>query len=329
MNRRRALPLIVAGASAAVGLAACQPARLVRRDPSRRLVLRVNLHGSAPYAPLLLMRERRLLESAVPGLSVEWKTIAGIDAVNEALREGGLDLAVGSIPSFLLAREAGLPARIVSGISALPCAILGRAGLRSLAAIRADDPIAVPELDSLESTVLQLAALRELGDSEALASNLVTRAHVDVLPSLKLGKELAAHVTVTPFLELELEGNGPERLVDSRDLFGGLPTTALAYALPTLQERSGPLLAAFHETLADAARLAAVDPVASAHLLSESEELRIVPERLGSLLAGSGWQPGPRLVGISTVAELWRRTGRLKQPLSPWSELAFDGVREG
>ena len=62
MERRRALALLLAGTGAACGLAACQPARFVRRDPSRRLVLRINLHGSAPYAPLLLMRERRLLE---------------------------------------------------------------------------------------------------------------------------------------------------------------------------------------------------------------------------------------------------------------------------
>src|SRR5687768_15460254 len=83
LSRRRALHLMLVGAGAALGLAACQPARLVRRDPSRRLVLRINLHGSAAYAPLLLLRERRMLEEALPGLSVEWKVIPAAEDVNE------------------------------------------------------------------------------------------------------------------------------------------------------------------------------------------------------------------------------------------------------
>lgn len=326
-TRRRAIPLLLAGAASALGLAACQPARLVRRDPSRRLVLRVNLHGSAAYAPLLLMRERRMLESALPGLTVEWKVIPAPEDVNEALRVGGLDLGVGPPPWFLLAREAGLPVRLLCGVSALPCAVVGRAGLRSLGSLRKGEKIAVPDLNGLEAAVLQLAALRELGDPRALDGNVVERAHVEALPALALGKDFAAHVAISPFLELELEAAGPERLVDSRDLFGALPTTSLVYGLPSLRERAAPLLAAFTDTLADASRLVFADPVGAARLLTEGDELRATPERIGEILARSGWQPGPRLSGVVRIAELWRGTDRLREPPTNWRELAFDGVQ--
>jgi ABC-type nitrate/sulfonate/bicarbonate transport system substrate-binding protein len=326
VSRRHALRLLLAGAGAALGLAACQPARLVRRDPSRRLILRINLYGSAAYAPLLQMRERHMLEEALPGLTVEWKIIPTADDVHDALHNGGLELAVGPPTAFLLAREAGLPVRLVSGISALPCAVVGRAGLHSLRGLRPGDRIAVPEGTSLEAAVLQLVALRELGDSRALDGNLLERSHVEALPAIRLGKDVAAHVTITPFLELELEGTGPERLVDSRDLFGGLPTSALVYALPSLRERAGPALAAFTDALADAARLAAADPIGTARLLSEADELRAPPERIGEILARSGWQPGPRLAGVVRIAELWRQTDRLRRTPTSWAELAFDGV---
>ena len=327
VSRRHALKLLLAGAASTLGLAACQPARLVRRDPSRRLVLRINLYGSAAYAPLLQLRERRMLEAALPGLSVEWKAIPGPEDVNEALRDGGLDLGVGPPTAFLLAREAGLPVRLLCGIAALPCAVVGRAGLRSLGGLRSGDRIAVPDLTSLEAVVLQLAALRELGDPRALNGNLLERSHVEALPALKLGKDFAAHVAVTPFLELELEGAGPERLVDSRDLFGGLPTTALVYGLPSLRERAPTVLAAFTGALAEAARLATADPVGTARLLSEADDLRAAPERIGEILARSGWQPGPRLSGVVRIAELWRRTDRLRQTPATWAELAFEGVQ--
>jgi NitT/TauT family transport system substrate-binding protein len=327
VSRRRALARLVAGAGAALGLAACQPARLVRRDPSRRLVLRINLHGSAAYAPLLLLRERRMLEEALPGLSVEWKVIPAAEDVNEALRDGGLELGVGAPTAFLIAREAGLPVRLLCGVSALPCAVVGRAGLRSLAGLRSGDRVAIPDQVGLEAAVLQLAALRELGDPRALDANVLERSHVEALPALRLGKDFVAHVAVTPFLELELEGAGPERLVDSRDLFGGLPTTALVYGLPSLRERAAPILAAFTTALTEAGRLAAADPVAAARLLSEVDDLRSAPERIGEILARSGWQPGPRLTGVVKIAELWRRTDRLRRAPTSWADLAFDGVQ--
>ncbi|MFN8632244.1 MAG: hypothetical protein U0893_00210 [Chloroflexota bacterium] len=326
ISRRRAVPLLLAGAASALGLAACQPARLIRRDPSRRLVVRINVFGTAAYAPLLQMRESRLLEDALPGLAVEWKVIPDVEAINRALRDGGLDLGVGPPTSFLLAREGGLPVRLLSGISAVPCAVVGRAGLRSLRSLRPADRIAVPDDASFEAAVLQLAALREIGDPKALLANAVPRTPVDALPALTLGKDLAAHVALTPILDLELDDPGPERLVDGRDLFGSPPSTAVVYGLPSLRERAGPILDAFTASLDKAARLAVADPVATARLLTETDDLRALPERIGAILGRSGWQLGPRLSGITRIAEIWRRTDRLKQPPAAWSELAFPGV---
>jgi NitT/TauT family transport system substrate-binding protein len=288
--------------------------------------VRINLYNSAAYAPLLQMREHRLLENALPGLSVEWKVIPSAESVNQALREGGVDVATGAPTAFLMARAAGLPVRLIGGLGALPCVIVGRIGLRSLAGIGPSDKIAVPDETSLEAAVLQLAALRELGDAQALASNVVERAHADAVPALKLGTDLAAHVSVTPYLELELEGTGPTRLIDSRDLFGGLPTTAVAYALPSLREQSGPILDAFNAATAEAVRLTLADPVRTARLLTETDELHVTPESLAQILGRSGWQPGGPLTGVTRLAELWRRTGRLKTAEPEWSDLTFEGV---
>jgi hypothetical protein len=99
------------------------------------------------------------------------------------------------------------------------------------------------------------------------------------------------------------------------------------YGLSSLRERSAPLLAAFTGALTEAARLAAAEPVATARPLTEVDDLRAAPERIGEILARSGWQPGPRLAGVVRVAELWRHTDRLRQTPTAWTELAFEGVQ--
>lgn len=327
LTRRRALPLLVAGASATAGLAACQPAKLIRRDTSRRLVLRINLYGSAAYASLMLMRDRALLEKAVPSLTVEWKIIPQAETIHEALENGGLDLAIGPPTAFLLAREAGLPVRLVAALAALPCAILAKPRLRTLAGLRPTEKVAVPEQTSFELAVLELAALRDLGDARALRNRVVVQSHAEALVAMKQDGEVSAHVAVSPFVELELQGPGPVKLLDARELFSKPPTTSLVYAMTALRERAGPLLAAFTETLAQASKQTRSDPLGTARLLSEVDELHASPQQIGEILARSGWELGAQISGVSRIAELWRRTDRLHEPALAWSDLAFPGVQ--
>ena len=63
------------------------------------------------------------------------------------------------------------------------------------------------------------------------------------------------------------------------------------------------------------------DPAGAARLLSETDDLRAPPERIGDVLARSGWQPGLKLSGVLRIDD------RLRQPPPSWSDLAFDGVQ--
>jgi NitT/TauT family transport system substrate-binding protein len=305
---------------------ACQPARFIRRDTSRSLVLRINYAGSAGYAPLLQMRERSMLERAVPGLSVEWKAIPDVGSIHDALANGGVDIASGSPPAFLAAREAGVPARLLAGVATLPCSIIGRIGLRSLAGLRGGEQIAVPEDASFEAAVLELAALRQLGDARALQARVVHKPHAEAAAALRLGRDISAHVSATPYRDVELAAGGLERLVDDRDLFEAPPTASLVYALPSLRERNPTLLTTFVEVLAQAAEQVAADPQEAARLLGEPEELTLSRQKVGEILSQAGWRPGTRLSGVTRIAELWRQTDRLKRTPTSWRELAFAGV---
>jgi hypothetical protein len=116
------------------------------------------------------------------------------------------------------------------------------------------------------------------------------------------------------------------RIVDDRDLFEAPATAALVYALPALRQRNAALFSTFIDVLSEAASQVAADPAEAARLMSEPDELKLSRERVGAILAASGWRPGTRLSGVTRIAELWRQTNRLKQTPISWRELAFDGV---
>jgi len=326
VTRRGALTRLAGACAGLLGLVACQPARLIRRDTTRGLVLRVNVFGSAAYAGLLRMRDRNMLEKAVPGLSVEWKPIPELDAINDALTNGGLDVAAGPPTAFLMAREAGVPARLLAGLSNQPSSLVGRVGLHALSGLRPGERIAVPDETGYEAAVLELAALREFGDALALQSRMVRISHADALVALRVGREVSAHVAPTPYREVELENPELSRLADDRDLFDTSATAALVYALPSLRERNGPLLSTFVDVLGQATEQVVADPVEAVRPIGEPDELKLSRERVAAILTAAGWRPTTRMSGVTRIAELWRQTGRLRQTPVSWRELAFDGV---
>lgn len=310
--------------TASLLLAGCQPARAVGRGAPRAQVLRVNLQGGIGYAPLHLMQARRLLERRMPGLSVEWKTISQPELIYDALATGDLDLATASPTAFLLGRERGLPARALAGVSEVPIAVVsGRADARALRDLRADDRVAVPAPDSHERTVLRMAALRELGDARALDSLIVARPHHEAL--LALGaREIAAQVTVPPFLDQALDTPGVRRLVDGSEVIGGASPYVLAFSTPAARHERPELFDAFVDALREAGDLAARDRAETARLLSEGEE----PWQAAPALARGLGRPGvvfsTRPRGLTRVAEFLRHTGQLERTPVSWAELAFD-----
>ena len=189
--------------------------------------------------------------------------------------------------------------RLLAGVSTLPCSIVGRVGLHSLAGFRGGEQIAVPDDDSFEAAVLELAALRQLGDARALQARVIRKPHAEAAAALRLGRDISAHVSATPYRDVELAAGGLERLVDDRDLFEEPPTASLVYALPSVRERNPTLLTTFVDVLAQAAGQVAADPEEAVRLLGEPDELKLSRQRVGEILSQAGWRPGTRLSGVT------------------------------
>ena len=287
------------------------------------MALRVNLLSYAPYAPVLVMKERRLVEQRVPRLSVEWKVIPRTETVHEALLTGGLDVAIGSATTFMVFRASGAPVRALAAVSELPIGVVGnRPEARTLRDLRASDRVAVPDADSHEATMLRMAALRELGDPRALDGLLVGVSAGEGLAALRSRQGVTAQALMTPYLDVAQDTTGLRRLDDP----AGLPatTTQLAYTLPDLRERRRPLFDAFVDALNEAATLVTSEPDALAALVNETDELDLSTPTLAAYVRRPGVRFGTRFRGVADLAGFLTLTGQVHDPPPTWGELTFE-----
>ncbi|MCC6177347.1 MAG: ABC transporter substrate-binding protein [Chloroflexi bacterium] len=317
--------LLLGLASAGIGLA-CQPARLIERGPPRPQTLRINIFGEAGFAPLLLLRERGLLERRLPGLAVEWKPIPEVDAVHDALAAGGLDLAAGAPTAFFRARQRGLPVRILAGLAEVPSGIVTpRHAAHSLADFGPSDRIGVASSTGYEATLLRLAALRDLGDWHALDAVMVSATPARTLRGLQSG-QFAGAASQTPALDVDEQVPGARRIVSGEDLLGGPSTSALVYALPALHERQPALVDAVVDVLHEGVALAASDWPGVARLIPEADGLGLTPEDLAPLLARSGLRYGTDVRGLDRLAEALQLAGEWTHGVDDWRALVVPSL---
>lgn len=333
MGSRRPLLLVllcVLAATHGLHAAACQPARLTAREQPRGQILRVNLGPGVGYASLLLMQKRRLLERRVPGLVVEWKSIPTAEGIDEALAAGSLDIAHGSLAQFLLARERGLPVRVLAGVAELPTAVMSRrSGVRSLRDLDLTDRVALPQPEGHEHTLLRMAAMRELGDWRALDRLVVPRPHSEAFTALISRREITAHVAIPPYLDRELELPELHRLVDGEEVMGGPTTAVVAYTTPALRERQGALFAVFLDALRESADLARADPAETARMLAENEQIPVRTERLVRSLANPAVAFSMRVRGLPRLVTFMQYTDQIGPAPISWRDLTFDEVEGG
>ena len=269
-----------------------------------------------------------MLEEALPGLSVEWKPIPSAEEVNEAVRDGGLDLGVGpptGVPAGARGRAAGPAA-----LRRLGAAVRGRraGGLRSLGGAQEVGPGRRPGLVEPRSGGAPARGPAGAGRSGALDGQhrWSGRTSRRCRPS---SSAKTSRPTSRSRRSWSWSWRGPARSAWSTvaTCSAGCRRRRWSTACrrsASARRRSSPPSPRRWPRL----RVwRSADPVGTARLLTEAEELRAPPERIGEILARSGWQLGPRLAAWSRIAELWRRTDRLRQAPASWAELAFDGVQ--
>jgi NitT/TauT family transport system substrate-binding protein len=195
--KRRALVLaavgsaLVAASLAAVALAAGEAAA----PPSK---LTIAYQPGLGYAPLILMKQQRVIERRYPGTSVEWKVLASGTPITNGVISGDIQIgAVGTGP-MLVGWARGVDWKIIAPLNLGDLWLMARdPNIRTVADLKGKR-IATPTNTSIQAVMLRKMAQVKLGDPKALDSGLLAMDHPDGMQALLSG-QIDAHFTSPPF----------------------------------------------------------------------------------------------------------------------------------
>jgi NitT/TauT family transport system substrate-binding protein len=240
--------------------------------------------GGVGFLPLLVMRDRGLVEkhaqaAGLEGLRVRWIDLGGPAVMNDALLSGSVDFIAAGPPAFITLWDRTRGAADVRGVAAMASLPMylntTNPALTSLDDLSVQDKIAVTSVKvSIPSIVMQMHAAAKYGAAEAFRFDryTVTMTHPDALIALLSGSgQIDAHFTSPPFHQREIRDPKVHTVLSSDDIMGGSTTFTMLSTTAAFHDRNPQAYAAVLAALEEANELIRSDPRAAAEILFKAE----------------------------------------------------------
>ena len=217
------------------------------------------------YAPLLIAKQKKSLEKAVPGTSVEWRVLDSGAAIRDGVLSGDIQIAAGGIGPFLVGYDGGVKWKVVTAMENMNLFLMAKdPKITSLKDLEGAGKIAMPAPDSIQAVVVRKGAAEQLGNANAFDSQIVALGHPQGVQAL-ISDQLDAHMTSPPF-QTEEEAQGAHKILASYDVFG--EHTFNSVFAPTDVEACNPkFMRALIAAITDANTMLAEDPAAASKAL--------------------------------------------------------------
>jgi NitT/TauT family transport system substrate-binding protein len=170
------------------------------------------------YAPLLIIKQQRLLEKAYPGLKVEWKQLASGTPITDGIIKGDIQIGAMGTGPMLVGWARGANWKVIAPLDEADLWLMAKdSSIRTVADLRGKR-VATPTATSIQAVALRKMAQVKLGNPRALDSTLISMDHPDGMQALLSG-QIDAHFTSPPYQWLEL-GKGAHVVGKSYGYFG-------------------------------------------------------------------------------------------------------------
>jgi len=220
-RRTAALALLATAAAFAAGCGG---------QPGNSTEVRIPLGaGGVGFLPLLVMRDRALIEkhaqaAGLTELTVRWIDLGGPAVMNDALLSGSVDFIAAGPPAFITlwsATRGSADVRGVAAMSSLPMYLnTTNPALISIDDLEETDKIAVTAVKvSIPSINMQMYAAERYGPAEAFRFDryTVTMTHADAVIALLSGSnQINAHFTSPPFHQREIKDPRVRTVLDTQ-----------------------------------------------------------------------------------------------------------------
>lgn len=320
-------------------LCACGLAALTLALPALADVgaIKIARSFSLGHLPAIVMEQQRLVEKharelGVPDLKVEWVTLAGAAAQNDALLSGSVAFTANGVPGLLLLWDKTHGE--VRGVGALNSGkqLLNtrNPSVHSIGDFTPRDKIAVPAVKvSVGAILLQMAAEKQFGEQNRnkLDPLTVGLSHPDAMAALLSNSEVTAHYALEPYSSKELTVPGIHTVLDSDDTLGGPGTINLFVTTNTFRTANPKIYAAFVAALTEADDILNRDHRAAAQIYVSSAKGFAVEEIL-EIIDKKGVVFTATPESTMKYASFMYRVGTLKTRPQSWKDYFFPEIHQ-
>ncbi|WP_416637883.1 ABC transporter substrate-binding protein [Pseudomonas sp. OHS18] len=289
------------------------------------------------YLVLHVVKDQQLIEKhakaqGLDDIEVEWRTISGATAMNEALLAGAIDVVSAGVPPMLTVwdRTHGRQnVKAVASLGSLPNYLLSnRAEVKTLQDLSEKDRIAVPAAGvGFQSRTLQIETAKLYGnaDFQRFDRISVSLPHPDATVALtRGGSEITAHFSSPPFQYQALESPNVHKLISSYDILGGQATFNVLYATKKFHDANPKTYKAFYDALVEASQIIKADKAAAAETYIKVENSKLPLAFVKKIIEDpeNDFTVSPQRTFI--YAEKLHELGVLKNKAASWKDYFFE-----
>lgn len=275
------------------------------------------------YAPLQIMKEKKLLEEKLPGVTINWKQFGGPTGIREGMLNGEIDFGFMGVAPVLIGIDNGMKWRYATGISANEVAIVtADPDVKSLKDFAEKDRIAILSPACTQHVLLCMLAGQQLGDAHALDNQLVSMSHPDSVNALLSGTEITAHVSTPPYITQELSG-GMHVMATGEEIMGKPFTFITGVAMEDFYRDHRDYYDAFLEALNESIDYINDNREEAVQLLAPV--YGITEEELSEQMGYNGTIYSGELSGIETFSARMKEMGFINED-RPMKDLVFENV---
>lgn len=289
------------------------------------------------YLLLDVVRDQQLIEKHGKqqgvDVQVEWASISGATAMNEALLAGALDVVSAGVPPMLTMwdRTRGKQnVKAVAALGSLPNYLLSNnPRVKTLKDLGEKDRIAVPAAGvGFQSRTLQIETAKLFGkdDFKRFDTISVSLPHPEATAALIAGgSEINTHFSSAPFYYQALDANKAiHKVISSYDILGGPATFNVLYTTQKFHDENPKTYKAFYAALVEAAQIVKADKAKAADIFIRVQKSKLSPELVRRIIEDpeNDFTVSPHRSYV--YADELHKLGVLKNKAASWKDYFFD-----
>ena len=318
-------------------IAACISLAAVLPSSAETNTIKAAKQYGLSYLPLMIMEDQKLVEKhaaalGLSGLTVQWVTLGGPSAMNDALLSGGLDFASGGVPSLatLWAKTRNTPIAVhgVGALNDMPVDLVtSNPNVKKLADFSEKDKIAVTSVKiSTQALLLEMACAKEFGDAnyEKYDSLTVSMPHPEAMAALMSGSaSINAHFSSPPFQYIERTDSKIHTVLNNYEILGGPATFNVVWATSKFRTENPKAYQAFFDALKESMDIINKDKKKAAEdykrMTNTKETVEFLLEMLNDPLVINTVEPHKTL----PVAQFLAKVKRIPVAPEKWQDMWF------